>query len=84
MTSTVLELVPCAGGIPAPARARALELASIAFRFRRKTLPNALSSAADRRRVERELAALGWDPRVRAEELSLDDYVALAERLDTP
>ena len=84
VTSTVLELVPCAGGIPERARARALELASIAFRFRRKTLPNALSSAADRRRVERELAALGRDPRVRAEELSLDDYVALAERLDTP
>ena len=80
----MLELVPRAEGIEPSSRARALALASLAFRFRRKTLPNALSSAADRSRVERELAALGREPRVRAEELSLDDYVALAARLDAP
>ena len=84
VTSSVLELVPRAEGIEPSSRARALALASLAFRFRRKTLPNALSSAADRSRVERELAALGREPRVRAEELSLDDYVALAARLDAP
>jgi len=84
VTSSVLELVPRAEGIEAPSRGRALALASLAFRFRRKTLANALSSAAERSRVERELAALGRDPRVRAEELSLDDYVALAERLHAP
>jgi 16S rRNA (adenine1518-N6/adenine1519-N6)-dimethyltransferase len=82
VTSSVLELVPRPEWIDPKLRARALGLASLAFRFRRKTVGNALSSAVDRSRVERELAALGRDPRVRAEELSLDDYVALAERLD--
>jgi len=82
VTSSVLELVPRPERIDPKVRARALGLASLAFRFRRKTVGNALSSAVDRSRVERALVALGRDTRVRAEELSLDDYVALAERLD--
>jgi 16S rRNA (adenine1518-N6/adenine1519-N6)-dimethyltransferase len=80
--SSVLELSPRTSPLDPGARDAALRLASLAFRSRRKTLPNSLSSAADRGYVERELALLGHDPRARAEELSLDDYLALAGRLD--
>jgi 16S rRNA (adenine1518-N6/adenine1519-N6)-dimethyltransferase len=58
----------------------ALRLASLGFRSRRKTLANALSSLASRTQWEQALSAIGKDPRVRAEELSLEDYLALAER----
>ena len=79
--SSVLELTPRQTTIGAEARNGALRLASLAFRWRRKTVPNALSSAADRRQVERELADLGRNPRARPEDLSLEDYAALAGRL---
>jgi 16S rRNA (adenine1518-N6/adenine1519-N6)-dimethyltransferase len=78
VTSSVLELVPK----PEPAEPdlvrRALTLASLGFNARRKTLANALSSAAPRGSWESALAQLGKSPRVRAEELSLDDFLALA------
>jgi len=78
VTSSVLELVPK----PEPAEPdlvrRALTLASLGFNARRKTLANALSSAAPRGSWESALAELGKSPRVRAEELSLDDFLALA------
>ena len=60
-------------GLPADARTSAL-----GFNARRKTLANALSSAAPRGSWESALAELGRSPRVRAEELSLDDFLALA------
>jgi len=82
VTSSVLELVPRAPGLDPEARDRALGLASLAFRFRRKTLVNALSSAAGRELVEGALEDLGRGPKARAEELSLSDYLALAGRLD--
>lgn len=82
VTSSVLELVPRSEALDRTARDRALALASLAFRFRRKTLPNALSSAADRERVSRALDDLGRSPMARAEELSLDDYIGLASRID--
>jgi 16S rRNA (adenine1518-N6/adenine1519-N6)-dimethyltransferase len=80
--SSVLELTPRPAGIGPEARQGALRLASLAFRWRRKTVPNALSSAADRRQIERELVDLGRNPRARPEDLSLEDYAALAERLN--
>ncbi len=82
VTSSVLELVPRATRLDPESRDAALRLASLAFRFRRKTAANALSSSADRSRVEEILAAVGRSTRARAEELSLDDYLALAARLD--
>ena len=80
--SSVLELTPRPTGLGAEERREALRLASLAFRWRRKTVPNALSSAADRRQVERELEGLGRNPRARPEDLSLEDYAALAGRLN--
>jgi 16S rRNA (adenine1518-N6/adenine1519-N6)-dimethyltransferase len=81
VTSSVLELVPLTGPVDRAGRDRALAIASLAFRFRRKTVANALSSAVDRARVTRALEELGRSPMARAEELSLADYVALAARI---
>ena len=82
VTSSVLELVPRFPALDPEMRDRALALASLAFRFRRKTLVNALSSVAGRGPVEGALEELGRGPKARAEELSLADYLALAERLE--
>lgn len=82
VTSSVLELVPLTGPVDRAGRDRALALASLAFRFRRKTVANALSSAVDRVRVTRALEDLGRSPMARAEELSLADYMALAARIE--
>jgi 16S rRNA (adenine1518-N6/adenine1519-N6)-dimethyltransferase len=78
VTSSVLELVPLADPPDRELARRALCLASLGFNARRKTLGNALASAAPRAFWEEALAGLGKDPRVRAEELSLDDFLALA------
>jgi 16S rRNA (adenine1518-N6/adenine1519-N6)-dimethyltransferase len=83
VTSSVIELVPRSASSESDraARERALALASLAFRFRRKTVPNALASAADRAEVARALEELGRGAMARAEELSLADFLALADRL---
>lgn len=78
VTSSVLELVPRNPGLPPDDRERALLLASLGFRVRRKTLGNALAGRGGRRLWEERLATIGRNPRARAEELSLDDYLALA------
>jgi 16S rRNA (adenine1518-N6/adenine1519-N6)-dimethyltransferase len=77
--SSVLELVMRQAPLDPIRRSRALALASLGFRARRKTLANALASAAPRETWEKTLAAIGRAARVRAEELSLEDYLALAE-----
>jgi len=79
VTSTVVELSPRSPALEAVSRDRALELASLGFRTRRKTLPNALSPTGERADWEHALETLGKGPRVRAEELSLDDFIKLAE-----
>jgi 16S rRNA (adenine1518-N6/adenine1519-N6)-dimethyltransferase len=79
VTSSVLELTPLPEPLDAARRSRALALASLGFRQRRKTLCNALLSAAPREVWEKALSEIGKDPRVRAEVLSLDDYLALAD-----
>jgi 16S rRNA (adenine1518-N6/adenine1519-N6)-dimethyltransferase len=76
--SSVLELTPRAEALDADLVRRALCLASLGFNARRKTLANALSSAAPRAQWERGLEALGKTTRARAEELSLEDFLALA------
>ncbi|MEO8349356.1 MAG: rRNA adenine N-6-methyltransferase family protein, partial [Acidobacteriota bacterium] len=84
VTSSVIELVPRLPCLEPLSRDRALLLASLAFRSRRKTAANAVSgaSAAPRSSVEHALEDVGFDPRARAEELSLEDYLALADRID--
>jgi len=78
VTSSVLELTPRAS-LPSPdALRRALCLASLGFNARRKTLANALASAGPRETWERRLEAMGKSTRVRAEELSLEDFLTLA------
>ena len=77
--SSVVELSPRSPLLDAPSRDRALEFASLGFRSRRKTLANALAVEGGRAKWERALEAMGKTPRVRAEELSLDDYLRLTE-----
>jgi 16S rRNA (adenine1518-N6/adenine1519-N6)-dimethyltransferase len=79
VVSSVVEIVPREDPPEAAVRDRALTLASHAFRMRRKTLANALAPFGERRVWEEALANRGWGPRTRGEELSLDDYLALAK-----
>ena len=78
VVSSVLELVPRARPLDPELRDRAVALASLGFRARRKTLANALAPAGPRAAWEEALEELGKDRRVRAEELSLEDFLALA------
>ncbi len=78
VVSSVLELTPREPALPADLRSRAVAIASLAFRSRRKTLPNALSAAGGRGPWEAALIAMGKDVRARAEVLDLEDYLALA------
>ena len=79
VVSSVLELSPRLPALDPALRERALAIASLAFRSRRKTLANALASDGGRARWERALERLGKDSRVRAEVLSLEDYLFLAQ-----
>lgn len=58
-------------------------VARAGFIARRKTLANNLSSSfrIPRKEVETELSDLGLSPFVRAQELSVEDWVALADRV---
>ena len=84
VVSSVLELAPRTPPLDPALRRRAVALASLAFRSRRKTLANALSSAAPRARWEQLLAAMGKSRTARAEELSLQDFLALAANAGVP
>ena len=79
VTSSVVELIPRTPRLDPGRRDRAIALASLGFRSRRKTLPNALASEGGRQRWEKALAAIGRSPGARAEELSLEDYLGLSE-----
>ena len=76
--SSVLELTPREAPPDSEETRRALCLASLGFNARRKTLANALLSAAPRAHWEEALAALGKGPKARAEELSLEEFLVLA------
>ncbi|HTO74744.1 MAG TPA: 16S rRNA (adenine(1518)-N(6)/adenine(1519)-N(6))-dimethyltransferase RsmA [Thermoanaerobaculia bacterium] len=84
VVSSVLELMPRTPPLDPVLRRRAVALASLAFRSRRKTLGNALASVAPRARWEELLEDLGKSPSARAEELSLDDFLALAAKVTVP
>jgi 16S rRNA (adenine1518-N6/adenine1519-N6)-dimethyltransferase len=79
VVSSLLEIRPREDPLDPALREHVLTLASLAFRSRRKTLANALSSRGGRRRWEEALAHRGLDARVRGEELSLEDFAALAQ-----
>jgi 16S rRNA (adenine1518-N6/adenine1519-N6)-dimethyltransferase len=81
VVSSVLELSPRAPALDPVLRARALALASLGFRSRRKTLANALAAAGPRARWQETLVVLGRGAMARAEELSLEDYLELARRV---
>jgi len=82
VVSSVLELSPREQPLDPRRRAAALRLASLGFRSRRKTLANALASLAPRANWEVALGAIGKGPQARAEELSLEDFLALASAVD--
>jgi len=63
---------------------RVLDIASRAFRSRRKKLPNAAGAADERALWEAALATIGKPPTSRAEELSPDEFVELAVAMDFP
>jgi len=64
-------------------RAFFLQVVRGAFAYRRKTLANSLqlALAIERERTQRALAALGIDTEIRAEQLDLGTFAALADRL---
>lgn len=73
--STVFRLTPRDGPEPAAADERRLaEVVRRAFQQRRKTIANALAGVVD----AATLSAAGIDPRSRAEQLSVADFVAIA------
>ena len=78
VVSAVVRLRPKRPPMEGPALERLIDLASRAFRTRRKTLPNALAAGASRREWEVALAAIGKLPSARGEELSPGEFVALA------
>jgi len=84
VTSSVVALEPRPDPLDPGERDAALRLASLGFGVRRKTLANALTRIAPRARWEEALAALGFDARVRAERLSLEDFLALARATARP
>jgi 16S rRNA (adenine1518-N6/adenine1519-N6)-dimethyltransferase len=84
VVSSVLELTPRAEPLDPDLTKRALCLASLGFNARRKTLANALASAAERAVWEQGLERLGKTPKARAEELGLDDYLVLARGWTPP
>jgi 16S rRNA (adenine1518-N6/adenine1519-N6)-dimethyltransferase len=78
VTSALARLVPHAA-LPAAAQDEPLlaQVVSKAFSQRRKTLRNALADYA----TAQELAALGLDPGLRPENLSLEDFVRVANAI---
>ncbi|MCE3000662.1 MAG: 16S rRNA (adenine(1518)-N(6)/adenine(1519)-N(6))-dimethyltransferase RsmA [Betaproteobacteria bacterium] len=79
--SAVVRLIPHAA-LPHPARDEAVfaRVVSQAFSQRRKTLRNTLKGVADAALLER----LGIDPGARAQELSVADFVRLADAVGAP
>ena len=59
-----------------------LDFVKRCFSQKRKNLLNNLSGTYTRARVERELASLGLSPKLRAEQLTLEQFAALFARLE--
>lgn len=84
VSSTIIELVPMRDGIPAPIRRTLSAVVQGLFENRRKTLKNNLRqstrlSGLDRGKLLRLLEELGIDENARAETLSPEIFIRLAE-----
>jgi len=77
VTSAVVRLVPREPLAEGEALSDLLRAASLAYRSRRKTLPNALASLGGRQRWAYALEAIGKSPLSRAEELSAEQFLDL-------
>jgi 16S rRNA (adenine1518-N6/adenine1519-N6)-dimethyltransferase len=76
--SSVLRMRPLPGNRPEIVDFGVLDsLVRLAFSRRRKTLRNALSGMAE----AADLAAVGLDPSLRPEQVTIDDWISLANRL---
>lgn len=73
--SAVIRMTPVARPLPVRDRRLFEQVVSAGFGQRRKTMRNSLAGLADAGLLER----LGFDPKRRAEELSLAEFVALAD-----
>lgn len=56
---------------------RFFELVKNCFRMRRKTLYNNLKDLYDKETIDKVYSELGWNEKIRAQELSLDDFIKL-------
>lgn len=81
VVSALIRLALRPAPVPAALGARVLELAAAGFSQRRKKLTNALARLAAPSAVAATLAEIGADPGTRAQDLDLDAWCALAERL---
>jgi 16S rRNA (adenine1518-N6/adenine1519-N6)-dimethyltransferase len=81
VTSAVVRLASRPPSAPADVVARALELAAAAFTHRRKKLANALASTARPGEIAAALAAVGTAGGARAQELPLEQWLAIAAAL---
>ncbi len=83
VSSTVLRLSPRKVDLPAADYRLFTLVVKAAFQQRRKKLSNALKSLpeADREAVAKAMEECGIDPSVRAERLSLEDFIRLSNKL---
>lgn len=81
--SAVIKLIRREAPLLTPTKEKALfRIITAAFSKRRKTLVNSLSAVGHNKDdLLKVLGEMGLDPRVRAEELSLDGFIGLEERI---
>lgn len=79
VTSSIVQLIPIADPQPACGIEDLSRVTAAAFGQRRKMLRGSLKSLTDD--PERLLEALGLDPELRAEQLKVSDFAAIAARL---
>jgi 16S rRNA (adenine1518-N6/adenine1519-N6)-dimethyltransferase len=79
VTSAIVRLQPCEPLLAAHNFATFARVVNVAFQQRRKTLRNTLKALMN----EEQLCAAGVDPAARAETLSVEDFVRLANILAT-
>ena len=64
-------------------KAKFFALVKAAFSQRRKTINNSLASGGyDKKKIKEVLAKLGLDPKLRAEDLSIQDYANISNELE--
>lgn len=84
VTSAVVRLTPRSLSIPATNPDRLDQLVRMGFANRRKMLHNNLDTVIDKDTLTQMLTAMNLSPHARAEELSLDQWINLANQLPSP